>query len=131
MAVSSDRFVEDLRTLVADLESLVARAKSADSERGEDEPQAAGADSASLIDHALSRVNRFQADLRRHLTERAKAADDTVRENAWTTIAVGAATAFVLGFTLAHRRSAADRPRACHRLRRSDVGAGSKGAESP
>jgi ElaB/YqjD/DUF883 family membrane-anchored ribosome-binding protein len=122
MTIGPDRIVEDLHKLIADLESLVARAKDTTGERVGDHLQDAAEGIRGLIGAAQERLADFKAELRRRVGETAKAAESSVRESPWTTVAIAAAAAFVLGLALAGGPSGGERRR---------TGDGGRGPDEP
>jgi len=101
MTIGPDRIIEDLQRLLADLESLVARAKDATAEHVA-EPLADATEGVwGMIGLAQRRLGELQAELEKRLGETVRAAESSVRENPWTTASIAATAAFLLGLALA------------------------------
>ena len=99
MNSTADQLLSQLKRVVEDLEGLAATAASGGTE--------AGAAVTERLKEALSgarnRIHDLEQGLQRGAARGAKAADTYVHENAWTSIAVAAAIAFLVGM-LSRRR---------------------------
>jgi len=94
-----DESLKQLHELVAELE---ARARAAADAAGEGGAEVAGKLRAALA-AARARMAEVEHSLARDAGRGAKAADEFVRENAWMSIGIAAAVAFVLGALFARR----------------------------
>jgi ElaB/YqjD/DUF883 family membrane-anchored ribosome-binding protein len=99
MEAHVDETLKQLHELVAELE---ARARSAAGAAGEGGAEVAGKLRAALA-AARARMAEVEHSLARDAGRGAKAADEFVRENAWMSIGIAAAVAFVLGALFARR----------------------------
>jgi ElaB/YqjD/DUF883 family membrane-anchored ribosome-binding protein len=95
----AERLLDDLRRVMTEIETLVA-----------DAAGQAG-DSASVVEqglqtrlrHVRGRLGDLEKTIKRDVQQGARAADQYVRENAWTSVAGAAAVAFVLGVLVGRR----------------------------
>ncbi len=93
MSSGSEQLLKQLSKLVEDIEGLASATKHAGAE---------GA--ASVSDHikevladAHTRIRKAEQNLKRGAVDSAKVADSYVRNNAWVSVGVAAAIAFLLG----------------------------------
>jgi ElaB/YqjD/DUF883 family membrane-anchored ribosome-binding protein len=100
MHTGTDRIVENVGKLVAELETVITRAQDT-GERMGDRLEEGAAGLRSSLDMAHRRVGKLQAELARRLHRTARAADETVRENPWQFMAIAASAALLLGLALA------------------------------
>jgi ElaB/YqjD/DUF883 family membrane-anchored ribosome-binding protein len=108
MTADTDRIVQDLHKLVAELETVTVHAKDA-GERMSGRLDEAAAGLRRVLTAAQGRVGYVQARLQRRIGRAARAANETVRENPWGAVAIGAAAALLLGFALAHGSASPER----------------------
>ena len=109
MATGAGRIVDDLHRLLADLESLAARAKDTAEEPLDGRVKASASRMAELIGSAQQRLKDLGADLGRRAGGTARAADTTVRDSPWAAVGIAAGAAFLLGFALGRGSPRADR----------------------
>jgi len=95
MANQSERLVEDLTRLVADIQRLTKALYPP-----EEDEKGGHADLATLLDSARLKTSQMRDSLSRSVRE----ADQQVRENAWKSIAIAAAAAFVVGILVGRQR---------------------------
>jgi len=99
----ADRPIEQLRKLLAEIESLAGTlSKAAAEASGEGQPVALERLRATM-NAACSRIKDAEQELERHVGQGAKAADDFVHDNTWISIGIAAAVAFLLGALSARR----------------------------
>lgn len=118
MAQRDDQFLEDLQALIVDLQAFLKRAVDDSAESSSGSWRRSPTDSRGLVEALSRRLRDFQDGLRRSVGGTARAADTTIRENAWRTLAIGTGAAFCLGFGLAFRRRRSSRGGHCRRLHR-------------
>jgi ElaB/YqjD/DUF883 family membrane-anchored ribosome-binding protein len=120
MSGDSDRIVEDLQKLVAELETVIAHAQEAAGEHIGDRFEEAAAGLRGVLNTAQRRVGKLQAKLERRFGRTTKAAKESVRENPWGAVAIAAATALLLGFALARGFTGSERARGADGSRKTD-----------
>jgi len=92
---TADQLLSQLKKVVEDLEGLATTATSVGAEQG--------AAVTDRLKEALAGARNRIHDLEHSLQRGAKATDSYVHENAWTSIAVAAAIAFLVGVLSRHR----------------------------
>ena len=96
---STHQLIEDLRTVVADAEALVA----ATAHDVSDKARSARERAAASLEHARERLEQLEAGLRERAQAAADEADRFVREHPWQSIGIAAAAGVVLGVLLGRR----------------------------
>ncbi|HPF25120.1 MAG TPA: DUF883 family protein [Steroidobacteraceae bacterium] len=89
---SSDKLLKDLRTAMADVETLLSDSVDAGSERF-----------SEIRDRAQASLHRAQDEVVRRARDAGQQTDRYVHEHPWTTIAAAASIAFLAGLLLARR----------------------------
>jgi ElaB/YqjD/DUF883 family membrane-anchored ribosome-binding protein len=110
MTADADRIIEGLEKLVTELEKVTADAKDAAGRRIGGRLEEAVTDLKSMLNAAERRIGDLHAKLERRVRKTTKAANETVRENAWGAVAIGAAAALLLGFALARGSAGSEAP---------------------
>ena len=98
MSSGTQRMLNDLRQVIADIEALVGETTES-TENGTNDAQGLRATLAHVRDRFGGLEKTIEQDIRR----RAQVADQYVRDNAWTSLAGAAVTAFVLGVLVGRR----------------------------
>jgi ElaB/YqjD/DUF883 family membrane-anchored ribosome-binding protein len=94
-----DRLMEDLKSVAASAEALLAATASDASERVRDARKRA----SESLDKARARINGLEEELKDRATAAARAADRYVHENPWPAIAAAAGIGALVGLLLARR----------------------------
>jgi ElaB/YqjD/DUF883 family membrane-anchored ribosome-binding protein len=111
MARDTDRIVEDLQKLVAELETVITHAKETAGEHIGDRLEEATSGLRNVLNGARRRIGELEAELERRFHRTAKTTRESVRENPWGAVAIAAATALLLGFALAGGSTGPERKR--------------------
>jgi ElaB/YqjD/DUF883 family membrane-anchored ribosome-binding protein len=93
------KLMDDLKTVVADAEALMAATASDASERARDARKRA----TESVGHARARLDALEAQLKARATEAADQADRYVHDNPWQVIAVAAGVGALVGILLGRR----------------------------
>lgn len=109
MTADIDHLVEDVRKLVAELETVMANSKDGAGERVGDGLEGAAAGLLSALNAAQRRIDDVRAKLERRIGQTAKTVKETVRENPWGAVAIGAGVALLLGLVLSRGATASER----------------------
>jgi ElaB/YqjD/DUF883 family membrane-anchored ribosome-binding protein len=96
---SSDRVLEDLRTLVEDAELLMRETAGAAGERA----QAARARAGESLRQARERLSGLEEELVAKAKDAARDVDGYVRENPWQSLGVAAAAGLLIGLLISRR----------------------------
>ncbi len=99
MDSSRERLAQDVRTLLADVEMLMRDAAEAGDAEAKDLRQRAEA----ALKQARDRFEAVEEDLAVRGREAARATDEWVRQNPWTSIGIGAAVGVLVGALIARR----------------------------
>jgi ElaB/YqjD/DUF883 family membrane-anchored ribosome-binding protein len=97
MNLTSDRATRELKSLISDAQDMFNSAASAST----DKASAMREEGMRMLENALSTARDMQTSAVETGKELASTADDYVRENPWTTIAISAGVALLLGAVLA------------------------------
>jgi ElaB/YqjD/DUF883 family membrane-anchored ribosome-binding protein len=97
MDITSDRASKELKSLISDAQDMFNSATSASA----DKASALRAEGMRMLENALSTARDMQSSALETGKEIASSADDYVRENPWTTIAISAGVALLLGAVIA------------------------------
>jgi ElaB/YqjD/DUF883 family membrane-anchored ribosome-binding protein len=97
MDLTSDRATKEIKSLISDAQDMFNSATSASS----DKASALRAEGMRMLENALSAARDMQSSAMETGKELASTADDYVRENPWTTVAISAGVALLLGAVLA------------------------------
>lgn len=97
--VTTQKLMDDLRTVVADAEALVAATAG---DLGT-QAQAARKRAAESVAQARDRLHVLEQQARESLATAARDADHYVHENPWQAIAVAAGVGALVGFLMARR----------------------------
>jgi len=93
------RLMDDLKTVVADAEALMAATASDASERARDARKRA----TESVGHARARLDALEAQVKARATAAAGEADRYVHENPWQMIAVAAGVGAIVGILIGRR----------------------------
>jgi ElaB/YqjD/DUF883 family membrane-anchored ribosome-binding protein len=94
-----DKLVADIKTVVADAESLLTQAKST----GAEGYAAVRAELEDRLANTVVRLQEVQEELRFRARYAARVADEYVHENPWKSIGVVAAAGVLVGLLLSRR----------------------------
>lgn len=97
--VTTHKLMEDLKTVVADAEALMAATAGDASERAHTARQRA----AASVANARARIHSLEEQIKARATATAQQADHYVHENPWQSIAVAAGVGAIIGILLARR----------------------------
>lgn len=97
MNITSDRATRELKSLISDAQDMFNSAASAST----DKASAMREEGMHMLENALSTARDMQTSAVETGKELASTADDYVHENPWTTIAISAGVALLLGAVLA------------------------------
>lgn len=97
--VTTHRLMEDLKTVVADAETLMAATAGDVSERAHTARERA----AESVARARARIHTLEEQLKVRASAAATQADHYVHENPWQSIAVAAGVGAIVGILLARR----------------------------
>ncbi|MGB5104999.1 MAG: DUF883 family protein [Steroidobacteraceae bacterium] len=97
--VTTHKLMEDLKTVVADAEALMAATAGDASERAHTARQRA----AESVANARARIHTLEEQFKARATATAQQADHYVHENPWQSIAVAAGVGAIIGILLARR----------------------------
>ncbi len=96
---STQKLMDDLRTVVADAEALLAATANDASERARD----ARARATGSVEQARQRLEALERDIEKRARAAADDAHRYVRDNPWQSIGVAAAVGFVVGLLIGRR----------------------------
>jgi ElaB/YqjD/DUF883 family membrane-anchored ribosome-binding protein len=102
MSRETDRIAADLQKFATELEALIANVQKVAGGRISDHLEEASTGFRSALTAAQRRVGDLKAEFERRVSGTAKAATESVLQSPWRTVATAAATAFLVGFALAH-----------------------------
>ena len=94
-----DQLLQDLKSVAASAEALLAATAGDASERVRDARRRAG----ETLDKARARLAEFEEDLKERATAAAHEVDDYVHENPWPAIAAAVGIGALIGLLLARR----------------------------
>lgn len=97
MDITSDRATREIKSLISDAQDMFNSATSASA----DKASALRAEGTRMLENALSAARDMQSSALETGKELASTADDYVRENPWTTVAISAGVALLLGAVIA------------------------------
>lgn len=97
MDITSDRATREIKSLISDAQDMFNSATSASA----DKASALRAEGMRMLENALSAARDMQSSAMETGKELASSADDYVRENPWTTVAISAGVALLLGAVIA------------------------------
>lgn len=97
MDLTSDRATKEIKSLISDAQDMFNSATSASA----DKASALRDEGMRMLENALSAARDMQSSALETGKEMASTADDYVRENPWTTVAISAGVALLLGAVLA------------------------------
>jgi ElaB/YqjD/DUF883 family membrane-anchored ribosome-binding protein len=96
----NERVLDDLQSLVGELEGLMKSAAGAVGDRADGAVEQVSAG----LEQAKKRVHRLQDELKYQARQSARKADSYVRDNAWASLAAAAVVGALVGAVLARRR---------------------------
>lgn len=99
MTTNTERLVSELHQVMGELEGLFKASVNGAGEYADDASRRA----QSSIAQARRRMEQLERELSKDLQRSTEAAGRYVRENPWTSIAVTAAAAFLVGLAVARR----------------------------
>jgi len=97
---TTETILQDLRTLVADAEALLAATAGQAGERVEK----ARAQAESSLGRARARLATIEAQVGAKVRESARATDAYVRENPWRAVGIAAGAGLLVGLLISSRR---------------------------
>ncbi|MBK4734609.1 DUF883 family protein [Noviherbaspirillum pedocola] len=97
MDLTSDRATREIKSLISDAQDMFNSATSASA----DKASALRSEGMRMLENALSAARDMQSSAMETGKELASTADDYVRENPWTTVAISAGVALLLGAVIA------------------------------
>lgn len=97
--VTTQKLMDDLRTVVADAEALMAATSADASEKAHNARQRA----AESVAQARARLHALEAQARERVTAAAHEADQYVHQNPWQSIAIAAGVGALVGILIARR----------------------------
>jgi ElaB/YqjD/DUF883 family membrane-anchored ribosome-binding protein len=97
--VTTQKLMDDLKTVVADAEALMAATAGDVSERAHSARQRA----AESVAQARARLHTLEAQAKERVTAAAHQADHYVHENPWQSIAIAAGVGALVGILIARR----------------------------
>ena len=97
--VTTQKLMDDLKTVVADAEALMAATAGDASERAHNARQRA----AESVAQARARLHALEAQARERVTAAAHQADQYVHQNPWQSIAIAAGVGALVGILIARR----------------------------
>ncbi len=100
MSSGTDKVLDDLHRVLGELEHVVKGAMANASGQAGDVADKLRA----ALDKAQGRIDEAEQALGKNLRQGARAADDYLKDNAWMSLGVAAAVAFVVGFTMGRRQ---------------------------
>ncbi len=100
MSSGTEKVLDDLQKVLGELEHTVKGAMSSAGGHADDVVDKIRA----ALDKAQGRIDDAEHALGRGLRRGARAADDYLKDNTWTSLGIMAAVAFVVGFALGRRQ---------------------------
>ncbi len=97
--VTTQKLMDDLKTVVADAEALMAATAGDASERA----HAARQRAAESVAHARARLHALEVQAKERVTAAAHQADHYVHQNPWQSIAIAAGVGALVGILIARR----------------------------
>lgn len=100
MSSGTEKVLDDLHKVLGELEHVVKGAMSSAGGHADDVADKV----RSALDQAQGRIDDAEQALGKNLRRGARATDEYVKDNAWMSMGIMAAVAFVIGFSLGRRQ---------------------------